>query len=1423
MTRTTKNQLLAGTSALALAAACSMVSTAAFATSDEHWVTTGQTATDTQVQTATGCPANCNLTVLDVTNFLNRGAGVAATSTIVGSGVTVNSAASTDVDIVNSGDNSTIVINGAGTVGSAGIQVTKGRINGANTTGATNGVIVVDGAANTTAGLGGTLINVTANGQINNSGANGTTLQLGNSAAVANDFTVTNAGTILDTSGTGSTILVGSQAASSLTVNNTGTLSATNAAGNAITVGALTKATVNNSGAGAITGIVNIGTNAASAINTSGTSTITGAVTMGAAGQVLTMTGTSLITGAVTVGGGTVNLSGGTVTGAITGAGILNSTVNTVTNGVVGGTPLTTINITDGTTLDTATHSNNISGTNILLGTSTAGGTLKIGGNTVTGLINSSTTDTGTGVITVVTGATLGAGTTIGATRGIATINITDGVILNDNTNGNTIKATNVVLGTSTGVNAELDLGAGAVTGAIDGKVANQGIVKFKNDNTLNGNIGATTGIASIVVTDSKTLDASVNNNSIKSAAIVLGDATTAGATLKLGTGTVTGTVDGDTAGVGTLTFTASQTLNAASAIGNTNALATVNINDGVTINDTANNVIKATNVTIGSTNSTGSVLTLGTGAVTGSINSHNSGVGVLNITGNQTTGGVIGTGTKLAAINISDGKTVTLGGAIKATAINIGTSTAGATLATGTNNMTGAIDSAYAGTGTLNVTGSSTLGATSTIGATNGLAAINITDTKTLDASTAGATIKATQITLGTAGAGTGVLTLGTGAVTGAIDGHIAGAGTVNFTASNTMGGNIGATTGIGTVAVTNGSTITANAHSIKSTALSLDSGSILNLTTGVVTGGIDGDAGAHGTVNFAGTQTTAGAIGGANNLLAVNVNNGAIVSLGEVAGDTIKAVTTTVNDGGRLNFGGTAHTVKGNVTGAGAGIIDIGTQTQTLAAGDNGGATGVFTTAVGGETVRIGVRDKTTNDNGNIITAGDSTIHANTKLVVDLTGVTGYMATVTDRWLTVGGNLTGGTLAAGNVSTTSPLFTATDVGVAGAGGTHNVVLTRVAGGYAGVANSVGNVGAATILEALGVANNANAQVVAFQTQLERSTSVANFNATLNSAVPQINQGSVQAVASTTQSLDVVGSRLSQLRAGIDNSSLGMAAGGHVADRGLWIQAFGTAATQDTRSNVAGYDANTGGAAVGGDMAINDATRLGVSLSYAKSSVDGNGATPSSTDIDSYQVNAYGTHTMGQWYSDGLLGFAYHNYNSDRSVTGVGIANSGDYNGETYTARVGGGYHFLTYNGLDITPNAALTYYFNHTEGYTETGAGGLNNIVQSSDQNALIGRIGADVGYSWNYGSMLVRPVVRAAYMYDFVGDQLDTTSQFTGGGATFKVKDASPERSSFDVGASLNIARTDNISFSADYDYQGRSDYSAHSGMLRARYNF
>jgi hypothetical protein len=67
---------------------------------------------------------------------------------------------------------------------------------------------------------------------------------------------------------------------------------------------------------------------------------------------------------------------------------------------------------------------------------------------------------------------------------------------------------------------------------------------------------------------------------------------------------------------------------------------------------------------------------------------------------------------------------------------------------------------------------------------------------------------------------------------------------------------------------------------------------------------------------------------------------------------------------------------------------------------------------------------------------------------------------------------------------------------------------------------------------------------------------------------------------------------------------------------------------------------------------------------------------------------------------------------------------------------------------------------------------------------------RPGSKIAYPFSKNTIQLLPELYARWLYDFIGDQQQMTSQFTGGGASFASKGLEPPKSSYNIGAKFNI---------------------------------
>ena len=374
--------------------------------------------------------------------------------------------------------------------------------------------------------------------------------------------------------------------------------------------------------------------------------------------------------------------------------------------------------------------------------------------------------------------------------------------------------------------------------------------------------------------------------------------------------------------------------------------------------------------------------------------------------------------------------------------------------------------------------------------------------------------------------------------------------------------------------------------------------------------------------------------------------------------------------------------------------------------------------------------------------------------------------------------------------------------------------------------ATNANNVAAGTVLEAIGVAGDDDGnELEGLLVAIQNAPTVAAVNAAIEQGTAATDNSLTQGIFdATVQSVDVVNNRIATNRAASNDTAsiAGIAAGNGKKGHGAWIQGYGGISEQDNKNGISGYDADTYGIAIGADKKINDRFTLGVSGSASKTDVDNNSGSKK-TDVDSYQVNLYGSWEKGQYYVDGIVGAAFNNYETTRSVAPASTARA-DFDGQTYVAKAETGYIHTMKNGVQLTPNASLTYAHNTVDNYTETGAGVANLTVDNQDADRLEAKLGVKAAKTFTTGrSMKLRPEVRLAVAHDFIGDEQQATSNFQGVGTAFRTTGGDIEKTSFEAGVGVDLMNTRGMTLSADYDYTGKSDYSSHIGALKVRYDF
>lgn len=333
-------------------------------------------------------------------------------------------------------------------------------------------------------------------------------------------------------------------------------------------------------------------------------------------------------------------------------------------------------------------------------------------------------------------------------------------------------------------------------------------------------------------------------------------------------------------------------------------------------------------------------------------------------------------------------------------------------------------------------------------------------------------------------------------------------------------------------------------------------------------------------------------------------------------------------------------------------------------------------------------------------------------------------------------------------------------------------------------------------------------------------------------------------AINTVTSSLDTVQVRLDALRLGVgaesdsriglnsqhnshghqQSSGEGMASGDEALNRSFWLKAFGGKADQDGKHGYAGSDSNIIGMMAGADRMTENGWLLGAALAYAKTNVDMTGyRNGDDADIKTYQVTGYVSKSFERWYMQGMMTYAYQDYETSRNTHLTGVA-KGDFGGDMYGVRLVAGMPFSLQNDMTLTPSIGIESHRINQDSYTEKGAGAISLRVGDSDATRLRSLAGLELGAlkTLSDGSKL-RPSLKATWKHEFNDDGMNTTASFIGGGSQFESVGQDVNRDTYGLAARLNWERTERIGVSVEVGAEKGDGYFGLNGQLMGTYRF
>jgi outer membrane lipase/esterase len=199
-------------------------------------------------------------------------------------------------------------------------------------------------------------------------------------------------------------------------------------------------------------------------------------------------------------------------------------------------------------------------------------------------------------------------------------------------------------------------------------------------------------------------------------------------------------------------------------------------------------------------------------------------------------------------------------------------------------------------------------------------------------------------------------------------------------------------------------------------------------------------------------------------------------------------------------------------------------------------------------------------------------------------------------------------------------------------------------------------------------------------------------------------------------------------------------------------------------------YDFSNRGLVAGLDYRIGTDFVVGGAFSYQKTKSDYN-SNLGSVDASTYSLALYGTYYKDNFYFDGLLGYGWINYDTERvidipsatTVTGINTRATASPKGNQWSLVVGGGYNFVR-EASTITPFLRFGYLYVKNDAFQEDEPNaGLALAVDERTVDSLQSALGVRLSHAVGTSFGVVTPYVSAQWNHEFLSGQSSITSKY------------------------------------------------------------
>ncbi len=284
--------------------------------------------------------------------------------------------------------------------------------------------------------------------------------------------------------------------------------------------------------------------------------------------------------------------------------------------------------------------------------------------------------------------------------------------------------------------------------------------------------------------------------------------------------------------------------------------------------------------------------------------------------------------------------------------------------------------------------------------------------------------------------------------------------------------------------------------------------------------------------------------------------------------------------------------------------------------------------------------------------------------------------------------------------------------------------------------------------------------------------------------------------------------------------------------EKGVWIKALYGVGNQNKLGKMSGYNSNSFGAIIGGDIELDDDKLFGVAISNIKSNFKfKNDKSSDRAKASTIAVSLYGSKNITDHiFMNGAVNIVY----SDIKVRALKQITANVEKVEKYAdskfSSIGASVNFnLNYlkrfqSGNSLTPVIGIKYSKNVDSGFTEKGTGLYNLTAASRKKSSLITKFGA----SFNFApikkvGLIITPGIKAVInrQVSLKADKLKAKLNWQGNQYEQEISIENRQKTAVNLGVGVAVTKG-MVDIMANYDYTLKKQFKSHEGSLKLRVN-